>query len=218
MNQDAYDGWTLFVRSLQAAATLAAVVVALWGDKLKALWFKPNLQLDLVSTAGEKTRTYVTPAGGGQVSTHDARFYHVRLRNGARWPKASQTQVFLLRVHEPGPGDTTNVTWSGEMPIRWAWAELHPLQRTLGPEAICDLCSVIENAGLFIYPIVVSPALDSFRHTPMGRRRDMTLVLQARATEGESAITSFRIAWDGRWEPGEAEMMKHLVIKKVVPE
>src|SRR5689334_17369470 len=67
------------------------------------------------------------------------RYYHVRLTNGAKWPKATQTQVYLLRVEAPGPDAVPQVRWSGDIPIGWRWATIHPLQRTVGPEAECDL-------------------------------------------------------------------------------
>jgi len=45
----------------------------------------------------------------------------------------------LLRVEAPGPDAVPQVRWSGDIPIGWRWATIHPLQRTVGPEAECDL-------------------------------------------------------------------------------
>ncbi len=44
---------------------------------------------------------------------------------------------------------------------------------------------------------------------------DMVLTLQARAAEGASRLTRFRVSWDGGWEDGEVEMAQHFSVTQV---
>ena len=215
MTPDDQFWWTWWVRLAQAAFTLLAVIVALGGERLKRLWFKPDLHLEFESPVGETTRVGVRPPGGGPRQDAAARYYHVRLSNRARWWQATHAQVLLLRVMEAGPAGALQTTWSGEIPVSWAWAPLYPPQRTVGPDARCDLCSVVEGSGLYVHLAAEAAAFDAFRHRPIGQPVDMTLVLQARANEGDSEITAFQISWDGKWEAGAAEMARHTVIQKV---
>ena len=78
-------------------------------------------------------------------------------------------------------------------------------------EAIGDLCSVVLDKWLTLHPIIVPNNLvELVLHRSAV---DMTVRLQARSNDGDSPITSFRIAWDGRWTDGDSEMAQHLVIR-----
>jgi hypothetical protein len=203
--------WNWSVYAVTALGTIGAVIVALFGDRLRASMFPPKLELHLSSRTGGATQVALT-APDGTKRTELARYYHVRLTNAAHWPKATQTQVYLLHVEAPGPDGELQVRWSGDIPVKWRWAQVHPLQRTIGPQAECDLCSIVRNKWLQIHPLVDPSGLKPYLQWPVGTPADFTLVLQARSNEGDSPIQSFRIQWDGKWEDGDAEMMRHLII------
>jgi hypothetical protein len=204
---------TWWVRLAGTVATLLAVVVALFGDYLRATLFQPKLTLDLVSPIGNKTPVDIK--SNDQVRKEMARYYHVRLSNHRKWPKATQAQVYLVGVEEPGPDGSPQLRWSGDVPLKWQWHEIHPVQRTVGPEAVCDLLSVVRGKWLSIETLIQPQALDSFRLRRVGNPVNMTVKLQARSTEGNSPITAFRISWDGQWDDGDAEMARHLIIDKI---
>jgi hypothetical protein len=97
------------------------------------------------------------------------------------------------------------------MPINWKFPQLHPLARTIGPDADCDLCSVVEDKWLEIHPVVAPGNLTTKYHRPV----TIVLTLQSKFSEGVSDLQRFQIAWDGKWAAGEAEMQRHLVVKEL---
>jgi len=204
------------VEALAATATFGAVVVALFGSALQQRLFRPKLRLALIASEGNKTDAILITTGATP-REEPARYYHVRLVNESKWSTATQAQVYLVRIETPGIDGSPIVRWSGDIPIKWRWHEIHPLQRTIGPPADCDLCSVVRNTCLQLHPIVVPTALRSLVIQPVGKSVDLTMVLQARAAEGESPMTPFRIRWDGKWEDGDTEMKNHLMVSDVTP-
>lgn len=206
--------WTWSVNVATAAGTLGAVVVALFGAYLRALLFPPKLRLRLVNPLGIKTQIAIQGADETQRSqaSQDARYYHLRANNLRRWSPANHAQVFLLQVEEPGLDGALRTVWVGEVPIRWRHQEVHPLARTLGSSADCDLIRVVRDRGLSLLPLVrpfnLSPAWT-------GPTRLM-LSVQVRANETDSPIERISVAWDGAWEDGQAEMGRHLAVKQMV--
>jgi len=205
--------WSWWVNFGVAIATFAAVFVALFGEWVRAHLFSPKLNLTLKSALGEKTKVALEwrdKNGMPHQRMEDARYYHVKVSNRVRWPRATQVQVYLLRVEEPGPDGDLKLAWSGEIPIRWRHQEIHPLARTIGPPADCDLCNVVKDKWIELSPLIIPNNLNA-------RKREavtMVVSLQARANEGESEITRFQISWDGKWEDGDIEMGRHLVVKE----
>lgn len=213
MSAESQFWWNWWVSLGVAVATLAAVFVALFGDWIKSRLFSPKLTLSLRDAVGEKTKVALQwqTEQGLEQRYEEARYYHVRVSNKVRWPRSSQTQVYLLRIEEPGPDGELQVTWSGEIPVQWTHQAVYPFARNIGPAAYCDLCSVVKGRGIQLHPLIVP---NNFR---LQWQTAATLVvsLQARGDEGESPISRFRIAWDGKWADGDSEMDRHLVVKDV---
>lgn len=215
MTEDAKYWLDFSVRAVSAVGTLMAVLVALFGDRIRAFLIPPKLRLELVSAIGNKTQVTMTSDTGTREEL--GRYYHVRLTNDARWPRATQAQIFLVRLEEPGPDGVPQVRWSGEIPLQWQWAQIHEQQRIVGRPAVADLCRVIRGKWLDVMTLVYPSDLEKYRLRREGKPVDMTLVLQARSTEGDSPIVSYRVTWDGQWEDGDAEMARHLIIRLVEP-
>lgn len=206
--------WNWWVNFGMAVATFGAVFVALFGGWIRAHLFSPKLELQLRSSVGEKTQVtlhWQDEKGAAHERSEDARYYHVNVFNKARWPRATQVQVYLLHLEELGPDGELRITWSGDIPLQWRHQEIHPLARTIGPAADCDLCSTVKGKWVELNPLIVPNNLTA-------RRREATTMvvsLQARANEAQSAITRFQISWDGKWADGDTEMSSHLVVKQV---
>jgi hypothetical protein len=213
MSAESQFWWNWWVSVGVAIATLAAALVALFGDWIKSRLFSPKLKLSLRNDVGDRTTvtTQWETEQGLQQRNAEARYYHVKVENKTRWPHANRTQVYLVRVEEPGPGGDLQITWSGELPLQWTHQAIHPVARTIGPSAYCDLCSVVKGQGVQLHPLIVP------NNFPVIKRSKVTLFvsLQAKGIEGESPIARFRIAWDGNWEDGETEMKRHLSVKEV---
>ncbi len=205
--------WNWWVNLAVALGTFAAVLVALFGDWFRSRFFSPKLKLELRSLTGEKTIAsfQMQTEEGPKEVREDARYYHVRVSNGAPWPRATQLQINLLQIEEQGPDGALQVSWAGEVPIRWMHQEIYPLSRTIGPPADSDFFSVVKDKFLQLHPLILPNNLTAIRKGPV----HLVVSLQAIANEGKSRITRFQIAWDGQWEDGEKEMTRHLVVKEV---
>ena len=212
MSPETQFWWTWGASVAVAVGTLSAVVVALFGDRIRASLFRPELQLRLLKPEGEETRVTLRSSKDGQekMRDEDARYYHVQVTNKRRWPVANQVQVHLLRVEEPGPDNQYKVVWEGDVPLSWRHQEIHPLARIVGHAADCDLCSVIKGKWLQLHPLVVPFNLNALRREPTQLR----VLLQARSVEADSKHLAIEISWDGQWADGEKEMMRHMVVRE----
>lgn len=196
------------VNAVTAVATVGAVVVALFFDRMRARFFPPLLNLQIANAKGVKTIVRLTSPDGSE-RNEDGRYYHLRVANERRWSQASQVQVFLVRIEEPGPDEAFNVTWSGDVPIKWRLQEIFPPARDIGPAADCDLCSVVKNKWVQLHPLIQPFNLNTTKREACR----FVVTLQARSTEADSPFIRIQIAWDGRWEDGDHEMQRHLTLR-----
>lgn len=199
-----------------AVASILVVVMALFGGWVRAVLFQPKLGLRLLSVEGEKTPValaWTDSEGNEQKREEDARYYHLRISNENRWrwPAATQVQVYLLRVDEQDADDNFRPVWSGEVPLQWRHQEVHPLTRTIGHTADCDLCNIVKGKWLSLTPLV-EPANLEIQHRGATKMR---LHLQVRAVEADSPQKIFQLSWDGDWDDGDKEMARHMVITEV---
>ncbi len=162
----------------------------------------PVLKLRLVRREGERGRI-------GGPTGQNARYYHLRVSNARRrWAPATDVQVFLTRLEEPGPNGIFQVVWVGDVPMRWRNQESSPLTRTIGADADCDLCSVGEQGWMSLMPLITPFSMVAQKTIPWR----VVLLLQVRSTQADSRFFHVEISWDGLWEPGDAEIQKHLTI------
>lgn len=194
-----------------AFGTIATVIVALFGQAFRTKFFPPRLTLQLLAAEGEKAKVRLAwlEQGVPKERWEDARYYHLQVSNKRRWSPASNVQVFLMRVEEPGPDGDLQLRWTGDIPMRWRHQEVFPPTRPIGPSADSDLCSVVKGKWLELLPLVAPFNLEI-------KRREKCLVvlsLQARGNEADSPILRVQISWDGGWEDGAQEMKRHLVVK-----
>lgn len=203
--------WNWLVQLAIAIGTVGAVAVALFRDKLLSFVFPPRLLLELKDERGTKTRTFLKNPDDGTQRETVGRWYHGRVKNGRRWSPAAEVQVFLLRVEEPDATDEYKLTWDGEMPIRWAHQEIHPLARTIGYAADCDLCSVIKDKWVALHPLI-EPLQLTVRHRGAC---NLIATFQARGVQGDSNKLRLQIAWNGNWSDDSEEMARHMVVKAV---
>jgi len=92
--------------------------------------------------------------------------------------------------------------------MRWRHQEVFPLARTIGADADCDLLSVVEDGWLELSALIRPFNLQARRHEPC----KLVLTLEARSNEANSVPLRVAVHWDGRWERGETEMARHLVL------
>jgi len=191
---------------LMALFTFFAVIVALFGDWLKARIFPIKLELNIPDPLGEQT-----DFKSDNKTKKAGRIYHVEVSNKKRWRKATGVQIFLLRIEKPGPDGNFIPIWNGAVPLRWKHQQIYPLQRTVGPPTKCDICSVNEDKILRLYPMIHQ--LNLLDHIEYDKEVNLVINLQAQANEADSDILQLKLDWDGKWEKGEKEMMNHFIIK-----
>jgi len=197
--------WNWWVNFAVAAGTLLLAAIALFGDKLRARFFPPRLELRIRAPEGEKTP--LTDQNGKFLD--DARYYYILVSNSRRWSPAEQTQVFLTRIEVPGPSDDLQVKWFGDIPVRWRNQEFVPLLRTVGPNIDCDFCRVEKKGILVLMPLV--PA-NNFPVVWKGSCK-FVVTLEARSDVADSQMFRVLVTWDGQWDDGVEEMKQHLQIK-----
>lgn len=201
-----------------AIGTIGAVVVALFGNKLRATFAPPRLFLRLLDNRGTETPVILTAPDGSRRETV-SRWYHLRVENGRRWSPATQVQVFLLRIEEPDAAGQYRAIWTGELPIRWRYQEIHPLVRSIGYGADVDLCSVVKEKWFQLHPVIEPIEFrdsDAEQVSLRIKRREgfnMALTLQARGLETDSNRIRVLIHWDGAWADDPEVMQRHLVVK-----
>lgn len=197
---------------LGAIATFSAVIVALFGPRLQAALFRPKLGLSLVSEEGEATPNNLFAPDGSR-RTEDARIHHLRVENRG-WPTALKTQVCVLQVETIGPDARYVPVWSGEMPLKWKYHEIRGLTQDIGLPVDCDLCITTKDKYVDLCLVLVPLSLKARYRVPEDLPISFRLSLQARCAEGASNVLRVRISWDGRWESGAKEMMRHLVVRE----
>ena len=197
--------WNWWVTFAVAIGTLGAVIVALFGQAFRAKFFPPQLTVELWNPDGEATKELRQDSTMGPV-----RYYHLRVANARRWSPANGVHVALLQLEELGPDGRLQVKWRGDVPFSWRHQQLFPISRTIGAQADIDLCSVTE-AGVLQLHLLLQPL-----NLQWARARASTMVLsvQARGDQADSPVLRVKIAWDGHWHQGTAEMRQHLVVKR----
>lgn len=201
-----------------ATGTIAAVLVALFGDRLKRWMFPPRFSISLKSESGEPTPvTLISPDGTRE--TDKGRYYHLQVTN--KGTVATNAAVYLTSVMLPSAGGGWHQAWSGETPLTWRHAELHGFFRSIGLTPVdADFLSLVKDKWV---ELCVSVRLNALPHDNIppinpGRWRDkmeIVVTIQVKATEGQSKPRLFHIAWDRIWEDGDMEIRRHLRIRPV---
>ena len=206
MTSETMFWWNWWVSAVAAFATFLAIVVALFSQWILNKLFPPRLTLELLDPGGSKTHL------GDENRRNDARYYHLQVSNGSRRSLVNDVQVSLMRMDVSGPNGEIQQSWLGPVPMRWAYQDVSPLTRTIGPGAYCDLCRVVKGDGkntLELLPLVHPNSLGDKWHENI----QIVLSLQARGNEADSPILRVKISWDGDWGDGVEEMKGHLSLK-----
>ena len=193
-------------------------MLAIFGDHIRAMVFKPKLHLELKSSLGN----YITQTPAAPPDTMDhlltlgmkkhARYYHLRVTNRAIYPTAQDVNVMLLGVERRDD----EIRRSGELyvPLVLGWAgSVYPLNRSIGSktDAVADLFFVRDDVLRFV-PVVIP---NNFQAEYVGETH-LCVTAIARGIDCESNPIRLNIDWDGKWEFGDDAMAKHLVITETV--
>jgi hypothetical protein len=192
-----------------AIGTVGAVIVALFGNWLRA-WLLPHkLEIKVVDPRGHKIEATIRAPSGNE-RPEDSRWYHVRVENpNRRWLPVTQVQLFLLQVEELDAAGQFTTTWMGEVPLQWRYQELNPIHRTMGFPADCDLLSVVKNKWVELRPLYAPKDL------PHRWRQEckFAVTVHARGVEVDSNRLRVEVHWNGEWSDDAEEMSKKLIVR-----
>jgi hypothetical protein len=195
---------------------LLIFVAAIWGERIRAWLFKPQLRIELVSPRGVAITDNVTAIVNSQRVEYKrpARYYHVSAINSRRWPIAHDVQILITRLETADAGGMPVTVWTGEIPLQWEHRELHPLLRTVGRPARADLAVVANDTTAGRKELHLLPLIEptNFSRSYYAATHIWVSVM-ATANETDSLPLRLEIAWDGEWNAGETEMAQHLVIR-----
>ena len=193
-----------------AAGTILAVLVALFGEQLKAKFLPPKLRINLRDQRGEKTILARSSPSGTVEHLDDVRYFHVRISNQRRTSPAHGVQVYLTTIQEPKLNGYFQTVWVGEVPLQWRDQQVNTITQTIGADKDCDFCMVRkEERTLYLLPLVVPNNLNARRKGACS----FVASLQARSNEADSETVHIEVKWDGRWEDNDIEMQQHLVVR-----
>jgi hypothetical protein len=203
--------WTdLSIKATQAAATLLAVSVALFGARLRHRFDPPKLKIALANDEGFAAILYTFNRQTNEaLHQTDGLWYHVRVDNENRSTTATGVHIFLLSIEAPDVSGDFRPIWTGHAKLGWKH-ESNPEPKSIGYHAECDLFHILnEPREMRLSPIIpgqITP--DKF----IGPLR-IAVTVQARSIEVESDPLRLEIFWDGTWSTDRAEMKRHLVVK-----
>ena len=109
----------------------------------------------------------------------------------------------------PGPSGNPQLAYIGELPLRWRHQEIYPLLRKIGRAIDADVFYVTDEPMLCFTPLLVR---NNFRAEHRGATR-LWMTAVAHGAEGASNVVRIEVAWDGQWDPGEAEMQRRLTLQ-----
>lgn len=192
-----------------AIGTVTVAILAIWGDKIRAIVAGPKLELSLHDPRGDFTV---------RANQRRAIYYHIRLTNKRTWSPARRVRVLVTGIEKKRP-DGTFFPEPLMIPLWLTWAfslsfpQFHELLPTIGTARICDLGFLDEGAERFTLPIYVVP--NNFRgYVSAGESMRVSLVASGDNYESKSPLV-LEISWDGKWSSDSDEMQRHLVIKEV---
>jgi hypothetical protein len=215
MSTPLWQFWTDWaVKFLGMLATVAAVIVALFGYWLRRRIDPPRLRLEHSSAEGWQGIVYEL-----DTATNKAKYqrggiwHHVRVQNNkTRWNPVTGVHIFLLKIEAPDASGDFKPIWEGPpAALVWRYETGNLKPKTIGRPEECDFCHVLEDTGeLRLSPLIKGQAPDKFTGPfPLKLR----LRLQARGVEADSDIYRLEVYWDGKTSDDKTQMSRHLVVK-----
>lgn len=206
-----------WVDAVVAFGTLLAVVVALFAEPLKRWLCSPKFEIQLKSKSGELTPVTIKAPVTGKTRSEQGRYYHLSVRNSG-CSTAKNTAVYLTHLLLRDAGDTWYQAWSGETPLSWRHGELYPLLREIGSTPVdADLFALVRDKWLDLRVVVRPFALPTDTDSP-GRWKEkveMVVSVQIKAIDAQSEQKLFHVVWDGCWQDGDTEIVRHFQIRPI---
>ncbi len=204
------------VQFAAAVGTVGAVVVALFGERIREWLWPARLAISIAEPDGELTehRNQNFPDQPGPA----ARYWHLRLSNqtSSRTGIARGMQLNLASMATPGPDGRFTARWNGSIPIPCKYQICRPLEHDVGPPIDFDIfCIYLVGTvpTLKLLPMIVPANLQS---SFVGTTK-IQLTVQPLGPEHIGRRYQVTVSWDGQWSAAASEMAAHLKVA-VTPE
>jgi hypothetical protein len=197
-----FEKYSLLINSIFAFLTLSAVIIAIWGERIRQLWTKPKLKVEF----DEPTLTSHTDGKEGW-------YYHLQISNNRKSSPANNVRVLLYKVFKKGPdGLWRERKFSGPVQVMWRWPQHMPQYTIIGPDEHSTFACLREDSHsiqlrLYWIPLNLDPDI--------GPNDPTRLEFKAVSDTAESDTRTLEIAWDGQWVQGSTEMSNHMIVKIV---
>jgi hypothetical protein len=201
----------LALKALGAGATFLAVLVALFGARLRHWLMPPRLKITLASAEGYPSVLHTLNLLTNQATVTEGFWYHVRVENEARWSPATGVYIFVSLIEAPDAAGDYQPVWSGQAALHWRH-DTSTDPKTVGYVAQGDLCHILRSPPEVRLSPLTPGALAPERFTGEFRVR---LTLQARGVEADSKPLRIEISWNGQWADDIDGMKRRLVVKPV---
>jgi hypothetical protein len=197
------------------AAVLVALLIALYGSWLSSIvpGMRPRLNIELVSPKEPiPIKVKLDPKDGNPPRFEKSWWYYARVSNPRRrWTKATQVQVFLIKVEEEQAKGETDITWSQEIPVQWHLQEVKPLQATVGPSDTFPVCSLVKDKWVELYPLAHLFSLEHKKRKPF----KLIITFQARSVEIDSRDLRVEIVWKDGWSDDRKELLQYMTVREL---
>lgn len=197
--------WNLVIQLITSIGTITVVIIAIWGDWLKAKLTPPKLKIVTLNTRGELTKF-----GNGR----RVYFYHFKVINSRPWTIAKNCKVLLKGIYKELPsGQFQNLPLNTNPSFIWTPAEITPQTINLSKEQAFDFGFLAENASEF------SPVLNIVPNNFQGFVRAGQKVRFALQPSADNLLTEkyqvFEVAWNGNWSDSLENMMQNITIREI---
>lgn len=235
MDEIAKFWWGWWVQFGIAFGTIAAVIMAMFGDRIRAAIFKPSLTLSLSNAEGEASTNTVSShkidKETGEVEVHESDprnvwyFFGIAAK-GTRSPILNDVVVSCIKVELTNLAGHTNTEWQGEVPV--GWREQRRTYLAVGTK-ILAIPYVYHRVGIprefkiieamhgkwveIAAPSIPRGSEDKFRWRtgPV----NITVHLRAKSLETASNVLKVKITWTGKWPNHVNDLHKELKLEAV---
>jgi hypothetical protein len=194
---------SLIIQGIGVLATLAIVILAIWGDRIRARLTGPKIELSQFDPDGDLTQT-----GLGS----SRRYYHLRVENKRKGTIAQGVYVVLNSIYRPAAdGSWAKENISGPLQLHWQFQNQSPQYPNIGAPRICDIGYLDQIRG-FVISVYVKP--NNFNNT-VGPGKKARIEVIAYAENAESKPMTLEVHWDGSWSKDSLDMRKHMIVRPI---
>ena len=187
--------------------TLLAVIVALFGEKIRSSWFAPKLEVSLYDPKGEVNTITNGPK---------CRYYHLKATNSTNRNMAHNVTINIVKIEDIGSDGCVRLVCQGDVPFRWMYQELYRDQNNtlchdVGVPAISDFFAITEDGQTTLYLQYYPNNLKA----QWKGKFSIIISVVAKCNVSISKVVHYKISWDGIWAEGNEEMANHLVLQEI---